>query len=85
MSKTKTKKTRKKMVQKRTERVEMIKHGKVSCLPISAKLMKTLGIKNNTKLFWTAVDGVLQLSTNAPVCVIPVLDRPEERFMVSNG
>lgn len=60
--------------------VRLVKKDDELFLPVPSKLLKSLNINPLSQLYWTAVDGVLQLTTDSPVMVIPVLDRPEERF-----
>lgn len=68
-----------------TQRVRPVKHGKGTFLPIPSKMLKLLNIKKDKQLYWTVVDGVLQLSADSPVMVISVLDRPDEKFEAQRG
>lgn len=80
-TKSKPKKAKhKKPYQAITVQVEAIKQGRLTLMPIPLKLLKTLKVNPKSKLYWTAVDGILQLSTQFPVMVIPILDCPEKKF-----
>ena len=70
----------KKSAQPVTSEVVAIKQKGKTFMPVPEKMLKTLKLKPRAKLYWTAVDGILQLSTQFPVLVIPMLDRAEEKF-----
>jgi hypothetical protein len=82
-NKKKTKKSKKKFEKLEAPNagaVKLVKVGNDMFLPVSSKLLKLIGANPLSQFYWTAVDGVLQLTTEFPVMVISVLDRPEERF-----
>jgi len=68
-----------------TKSIRPVLRGRTIYLPINKKLARRLKIQPRHRLYWTVVDGVLQLSADAPVMVISVLDRPEEKFGVQRG
>lgn len=77
---TKRKKSKKDNTSLVTQRVRPVKQGRNTFLPIPSQMLKLLNFKPGKQLFCTFVDGVLQLSVDAPVMVISVMDRPEEKF-----
>lgn len=62
-----------------TERTKLVKVGNATMLPISKKLLSKVKATNKS-LYLTAIDGVLQLSGEAPTLMIPILVQPEARF-----
>lgn len=86
MAKTATKKSKKKKdFSPITESIKAVTKGGVVYMPVSGKMLKRLKIGSARKFYWTAVDGVLQLSTEVPIMVIPVLDHLTSRFEEQRG